>query len=104
MRGGVQDFLLRPRSGKEERHAAERHHADGVGEKSHRHEPAQAAHFANVLLVVAAVNDRAGAEEQERLEKTVGEQMHDAGRDAAHAERDHHQARAARRWSRPGCV
>ena len=32
-----------------------------------------------------AVNDRAGAEKKQRLEKSVREQMHDAGRDAAHA-------------------
>ena len=41
---------------------------------------------------MTAVNDRAGAEEEQRLEKAVREQMHDAGRDAAHAERHHHQA------------
>ena len=62
-----------------------RHHADGVGEKSDRHQPAQPAHLADVLFLVAAVNDRAGAEEEERLKKTVREQMHDPGRDPAHA-------------------
>ena len=70
---------------KKERHTAERHHADGVGEKRDRHEPSQSAHFPDVLLLVAAVNDRPGAEEQERLEKSVREQMHDSGRDAADA-------------------
>ncbi len=85
MRGGVQDFLFRPRAGEEERHAAERHHADGVGEKRDRHEPAQTAHFANVLFVMTAVNDRAGAEKQQRFEKAVCDQMHDSGRDAADA-------------------
>jgi hypothetical protein len=42
---------------------------------------------------MATVNDRAGAEEEERLEKTVREQVHDAGRDAANAKRNHHQAK-----------
>ena len=92
MRGGLQDFLFRPTSRKKERHTAEIHHADGVGKKRDRHEPAQSAHFANVLLVVTAVNDRAGAEKQKRFEKPMRDQVHNAGRNTTDAERDHHQA------------
>ena len=42
---------------------------------------------------MAAVNDRAGAEKEQRFEKAVRDQMHDPGRDAADAERHHHQAK-----------
>ena len=92
MRRGVQNFLFRPASGKEERHATERHHADGISQKRHWHELTQAAHFANVLFVMTTVNHRACAEKQKRLEKTVREQMHDPGRYTADAKRHHHQA------------
>ena len=92
MRGGMEHFFLRPRAGEKERYAAKRHHADRVGRERHRHQFPQAAHFPDVLFVMRRVNDRAGAEEQERFEKSVGEEVHDAGRDAAHAERYHHQA------------
>ena len=88
----MQDFFFRPSAGKEERHTAEAHHADGVGAKRDRHEFLQAAHFSNVLFVVTSVNHRAGTEKEERLEKTVREQMRNAGSDAAHAERNHHQS------------
>ena len=39
MRGGVQDFLLAPCSGKQQRHTAECHHADCVGQERDWHEP-----------------------------------------------------------------
>ena len=85
MRGGMEHFFLRPRAGEKERYAAKRHHADRVGRERHRHQFPQPAHFPDVLFVMRRVNDRAGAEEQERFEKSVREQMHDAGRHAAHA-------------------
>ena len=98
MRGYMEDFLLRPTTGKKERHAAEGHHADCISQKRNRHEPAQAAHFPNVLFVMTAVNDRARAEKQQRLEKTMRQQMHHPGGNAAHAERNHHQTQL--RYSR----
>ncbi len=81
----MQDFLLRPGAGEEERHSAQRHHSDRISQKRHRHESAQAAHFPDVLLLVAAVNDRTGTEKEERLEKAMREQVHDPGRDPAYA-------------------
>src|SRR5438874_5785855 len=57
MRRRVQDFFFRPTTRKEERNAAQVHHADGVSEKCHRHGPAQAAHFADVLFMMKSVND-----------------------------------------------
>ena len=82
---GMQDFLFRPAAGEKERHAAETQHADGVCQKGDRHERAQPAHFANVLFVMAAMNDRPGSEEEQGLEKAVREQMHDARRNTSHA-------------------
>src|SRR5207244_5252792 len=68
VRGGVQNFFFRPAAGKKEWHTAERHHSDRISGERDRHEPAQAAHFANVLFVMAGVNDRTGAEKQKRFE------------------------------------
>ena len=62
IRRGVQNFFFRPASRKKERHATERHHTNGVCEECDRHEPAQAAHFANVLVMMTSVNHRACAE------------------------------------------
>ena len=39
-----------------------------------------------------AVNDRAGAEEEQRLEEGVGDQVEDRGNVRAHAERGDHEA------------
>src|SRR4051812_33811134 len=92
MRGGVKNFLLRPSAREKERNTAERHHADGIRNKGKGHYFSEAAHLSNVLFVMRLVDDRAGAEEEQRFEKSMGEQMHDAGGDAPDAERDHHQA------------
>ena len=40
-----------------------------------------------------SVNDGAGAEKEQRFEKAMRDQVHDPGRDATDAERDHHQAK-----------
>ena len=85
MRGGVKNFLLGPPTGEEERDATQRHHTDGVRPKRPRHQAPQVAHFANVLFAMASVNHRARAEKQKRFEKTVRQQMHDAGSNATHA-------------------
>ncbi len=41
---------------------------------------------------MTSVNDRAGAEEQERFEEAVRDQVHDAGSNTTDAEGDHHQS------------
>src|SRR6266404_3461402 len=89
----VQDFFLRPPARKEEGNAAQIHHADGVSEERHRHDPAQAAHFADVLFMMKSVNDGASTEKEQRFEKAMRDQMHDPGRDTTDTERDHHQAK-----------
>ena len=53
---------------------------------------AQAAHAADVLLFVAAVDDRARAQEEQRFEERVGDEVEHADGDAADAEADHHVA------------
>ena len=50
------------------------------------------AHLPHVLLVVHRVDDRAGAEEQQRLEEGVGEEVEDARRIDPCPERDEHVA------------
>ena len=85
VRRGVQNFFFRPATRKKERHATERHHPNGISEKRHRHDTPETAHFTNVVFAVTSVNHGARAEEQQRFEKTVSQQMHYAGRDAADA-------------------
>ena len=85
VRGGVENLLLRPGAGEKERHAAQRHHSNRVGQKCNRHEPTQSAHLADVLFVMATVNHRAGAEEKECLEEPVRDQVRNPSRHATHA-------------------
>ena len=92
MRSRVQDLLFCPCAGKEKRNTAEIHHADDVSEEGDRHQPAEPTHLADVLFVMASVNDRAGTEKQERFEEAVCDQVHDAGSDTTNAEGDHHQS------------
>src|SRR5215469_1384149 len=93
MRGRLQDFLFCPTTRKEERYSAESHHTDCISGKCDWHEPAHASHSADVLFSVAAVNDRTRAEKQQRLEKTVRQQMHYPCGNPTCAERNHHQAK-----------
>ena len=51
----------------------------------------------HVLLVVAAVDDAAGAEEEQGLEERVREQVEQARRPAADAQGEHHVAELADR-------
>src|SRR5438874_7475254 len=76
MRRAVQDFFLRPAARKEEGNAAQIHHADGVSEERHRHDPAQAAHFADVLFMIKSVNDGASTEKEQRFEKAMRSEEH----------------------------
>ena len=74
--------------------ADDREVAEAEGDEGERHVLAQAAVAAHVDLVVHAMHDRTGAEEQPGLEETVGEQVGDAERVAGRAEADgqHHVA------------
>ncbi len=51
---------------------------------------AERAHVLHFLLAAHGVNHRAGPEEQQRLEEGVGEDVEDAGRECAYAERQKH--------------
>src|SRR4051812_37436934 len=97
MRSSVEDFLLGPGTGEKERNAAQRHHANGVGDKRNWHQFSEAAHLSNVLFMVSRVDDRARAKEKQSFKKSVSEQMHDAGRDTADTERNHHEAELGNR-------
>ena len=88
---GVQDLVLAPEAGEQQRESRERQHANGVGRERHGHELTQAAHAPDVLLLVTAVNDRAGAEEEQRLEERVREQMEHPDRDATDAKAHEHE-------------
>ena len=70
---GVQNALLAPETREEERHARQRHHADGEGGERDFHFRAEAAELAQVLFVVRGVDDRAGAEEEQGFEESVRE-------------------------------
>ena len=58
--------------------AGERQRADDHGPVGHGNVGAQPAHAPHVLFVGHGVDDRAGAQEQQRLEEGVGEQVEDA--------------------------
>ncbi len=77
--GGGEDFLLRPEAGGDIGNGDEGGGADGEGQSGDRHLLEQAAHFPDVLFVVAGVDDRAGTEEEQSLEPGVGEKVEHAG-------------------------
>jgi len=64
----------------------------------------EAAHFTNVLFAMASVNNGACAEEKERFEKAVREQVQDACSNTAHTQGDHHQTEFVTQLSRPEFV
>ncbi len=74
--GGVDDAVLGEEPG-ERRDADDRQVAEAEGHEGDRQELAQPAVAPHVHLVVHAVHDRAGAEEQPRLEEPVREQVRD---------------------------
>ena len=72
--------------------AGQRERADQHRGERPRDFLSEAAHHAHVLLMVHGVDDRAGAEEQERLEEGVREEMEDAGAISSDAASDEHVA------------
>ena len=83
---GMEDFVLAPETGEEQRKARERQHADGIDCERDGHEFFESAHFAHVLFLMAAMNHGRGTEEQQRFEECVGNQVEHAHRHAADAE------------------
>ena len=59
--------------------ADEGERADGESEKGHSQSAGQPAHLPDVLLVMQRVDDRAGAEEEQRLEEGVREEVEHRG-------------------------
>ena len=98
--GCLDDRVLRHEASEADRDKRSERNADaGQGERADHHGPesewhlcAQPAHAAHVLFVVHPGDDRAGAQEQERLEECVGEEMENAEAVAADAEGGEHVA------------
>jgi hypothetical protein len=86
--GVEQDLVLGPER-REQRRAGQRQAADQVGGVGGRHVLLQAAHLAHVVGA-DGVDDRAGAEEQQTLERRVGEQVEEPGGVAADRQRAGH--------------
>ena len=59
----MQNGILAPEAGEEERKSAQREHAHGIHKEGDGHVLAQASHAADILLAGAAVNDGACTEE-----------------------------------------
>ena len=77
--GSLEDLFLGPEAGGDEGEAAEGGGTDQEGDGGDGHFFPEAAHFPDVLLVVAGVDDGTGAEEEEGLEPGVGEEVEHAG-------------------------
>ena len=94
----VDDGVLGPVTG-ERRDTDDREVAGHEGHEGHDHDSAKRAVSAHVHIVVHAVHDRAGSEEQPCLEDTVGEQVEDREdvADRAEACSQHHVADLAHR-------
>ena len=72
----LEDRVLGPVTG-EERHAGDREAADPHADIGDRHLAPDAAHLAHVLLVAHRVDHRSGAQEQQRLEEGVRDEVED---------------------------
>ncbi len=96
LEGRPQDLVLGEEPG-QGRDARDGDAADEHGPVGPRHLGLEPAHLAHVLLARHAVDDRAGAEEQQRLEEGVGHQVEDAGREGADPAAQEHVAELADR-------
>ena len=94
--GAEDDRILRPESGEWD-DAGIREGGDEEGPESDWHVLAQAAHFLDVLLLVHAVDDGAGTEEEECLEEGVRHQVEDGRDPGTDAEREGHVAELGER-------
>ena len=99
-----QDFILRPEASGDERETGEGKAADQECPEGDRHLLAQTAHVEHILRVdfviagvqhamLHAVNDRAGAKEEQRLEEGVCDQVEDRRDIRADAQRGDHEAK-----------
>ena len=93
---GPEDLVLAEEAG-ERRDTRDRDGADEHRPVRDRDLPPEAAHPAHVLLLVDRVDDRAGVEEQQALEKAVGHEVEDRRRPGADPERGEHVAELAQR-------
>ena len=94
--GRPQDLVLREEAG-EGRDPRDRDAADEHREVRRGQLRLEAAHVPHVLLARHRVDDRARAEEEERLEEGVGEDVEDPGAEGAHAAGQEHVAELADR-------
>jgi hypothetical protein len=92
----LDDRVLRVEAG-EERRADQRQRADQRRDPRDRHVLLQAAHVADVLVVVHADDHGAGGEEEQRLEERVRHQVEHRDRVRRGAERDRHVAELRQR-------
>ena len=92
--GGREDLVLREEAG-EERHAGEPRGADRHRDRRRHHARGEAAHLAEVLLAAHAVDDAACAEEEQRLEEGVRDEVENACGVRAEADRREHVAELA---------
>ena len=86
----AQDLFLRQKAA-EQRNAGERERPDQEDDHRLRHAAAEAAHPRHVVAA-HGVDDRTGAQEEERLEESVREQMEEARRREPGADGRHHVA------------
>ena len=89
---GFEDAILRPETCKRN-NACQCRHARRISDEGQRHVGLEAAHLADVLLLVATVNHRARAHEEQRLEEGVRDQVEHADGNAAHRQTRHHVAK-----------
>jgi len=104
-----QDWGLEPRMGEDhllaveageavpagDSHAHKGQGSDGEGHEGDGHDLGQAPHLLHVLLMVAADDDGARAEEQEGLEERVGQEVEKAREEGADTQSQHHVAELA---------
>ena len=100
-----ENLILAPESSqrRDPRNRDRTYHKGPVGNGHLRAKPA---HIAHVLLLVhggvmKGVNDASTSEEEKSLEKSMGHEVEDAGRESAHAEGNEHKAELAHRAYRP---